>query len=310
MATPVQHRGRAAACILGAISLACMQDAIVKNVSSSLPAYEVVLFRTFIALPFLLAWLVYTGAYGAFFGSHRMMLLGRSLILCAAYFAFVLSIATLPIATAVSIYFTMPFFVAALSGYALDERVPLYRWVAIVIGFAGVLMTLRPTLDTLQPAAGLALFSAFGYAVGQMMGRKLSRHVAPVIVANWQNVTYLLVGALLAIGIAAIGETVTADKSIAFLTRPWLWPTTRQFVLLVVMGLMSVGAMVLFIYAYSHGEANFVAPFEYIAIFWAIFNGIAFFGDIPDGWNVVGATTVIAAGLWMVWMDGRRRSVR
>jgi drug/metabolite transporter (DMT)-like permease len=306
MAAPAQHRGTAAACILGAISLAALQDAIVKDVSGTLPAYEVILFRTSVALPFLLAWLVYSGDAVILFASHKRLLLCRSLILCAAYFSFVLSLATLPIATCVSIYFTMPFFVAGLSGYALGERVPLYRWIAIVVGFAGVLLSLRPTLGTLQPAVGLALFSAFGYAVGQMMGRKLSHHVPPVVVANWQNTIYLLVGAVLAIAMATLGDMNSADKSMAFLLRPWIWPNFHQLSFLVLMGFMSIGAMVLFIFAYTKGEANFVAPFEYTAIFWAMFNGITFFGDVPDIWNVVGTAIVIGAGLYMVWNDRRR----
>jgi drug/metabolite transporter (DMT)-like permease len=87
----------------------------------------------------------------------------------------VLSIAALPLATSVSIYFTMPFVVAALAGWSLGERVPPYRWIAITIGFAGVLHDGAPGIGSL-PARGdfTPLWSAVGYAIGQMIGRHLS----------------------------------------------------------------------------------------------------------------------------------------
>ncbi len=301
-----QHRGYAVACILAAILFATAQDAIVKGVSETLPAYETIIFRTVVSLPLLLGWLIHSRSIHLMFSEHMGALFLRSIILCSAYFAFVASIAAMPLATTVSIYFTMPFFVAGFSGYTLGERVPLYRWLAIVIGFIGVVIAIRPGLDSLEPAVFFALYSAFGYALGQMLGRKLSHRVPAVVVANWQNLVYLAVGAVVAVIIWAIGATATTDKSLAFLTRPWAWPDQEQLWLLLLMGVMSAIASVLFIKAYSFAEASFVAPFEYSAIVWATLNGIMFFNDVPDQWSLLGTVIVISAGLFMLWRDSRR----
>jgi drug/metabolite transporter (DMT)-like permease len=303
---PQQHRGKAVAFILSAILLATMQDAIVKGMSASLPAYETIIFRTLVSFPLLLGWLIHSRSLGLMFSQHLGALFWRSFILCSAYFAFVASIAALPLATTVSIYFTMPFFVAGLSGYTLGERVPLYRWLAIIAGFIGVIIAIRPTVDSLRPAVFFALYSAFGYAWGQMLGRKLSHRVPSVVVANWQNMIYFLVGAIIGLIVLATGGIGTEDKSLAFLTRPWSWPDQNQFWLLMLMGVMSAGAAVLFIQAYSHAEASFVAPFEYSAIVWATLNGILFFKDFPDQWNLIGTSIVITAGLFMLWFDRLR----
>ncbi len=306
MTAPQQHRGKAATYIVLAIFLACMQDGIVKGVSSTLPAYETIIFRTVVALPFLIGWLVRSGTISQMINPDMGLLFLRSLILCSAYFAFVLAIASMPIATTVSIYFTMPFFVAGFSGYMLKEHVPIYRWLAIIIGFVGVIITVRPTIETIEPGVFLALYSAFGYAWGQMLGRKLSYRVPAAVIANWQNLLYFVVGIVIGIGVYSLGISGAENKSLAFLTRPWIWPTTQQFWLLIAMGLMSAGALVLFIFAYKSAEANFVAPFEYTAIIWATLNGALFFNDFPDQWNLIGTALVIAAGLYMLWNDRKR----
>ncbi len=296
-----QERVKAALYAVFAVGLASMQDAVVKGVSADLPAYETIIFRTVSSLPLLLGWLWWSGSFSNLFpGKLLPLLLARSLILCSAYFAFVLSIAALPIATSVSIYFTMPFIVAALAGWSLGERVPGYRWFAICIGFAGVLLMVRPGSEAFQPAAFLALFSAFGYAIGQMMGRHLSMRIAPVVIINWQNITYFAVAVVVGLVAPLFSGMAIEDKSLAFLLRAWTWPDQQQLLLLIIVGVLSTFAATSFLLAYRHAEANFVAPFEYTALLWAVMNGMIFFGDFPDGYTWAGAAIVVCAGIWML----------
>ncbi len=307
MIKPEQHRGKAVAFALLAVLLANLQDAVVKGVSDTIPAYETMIFRTITAFPLLFGWLIYSGGFAQMFGAHVGALAMRSLLLGSAYLAFVLSIAAMPLATAVSIYFTMPFFVAGLSGYVLGERVPVYRWFAIMAGFVGVLITVRPGAQPMEPGVFFALYSAFAYAWAQMWGRKLSHRVEPAVIVNWQNFTYLAIGLVLGLVIWAVGDLGVSDKALAFLTRPWAWPNLTQFWLLLAMGILSSVAAAFFLLAYRHAEASFVAPFEYSAIIWATLNGMLFFSEFPDAWNWVGTTLVVAAGLWMLWKDKRSR---
>ena len=130
--------------LLMAIGFATSQDAIVKGMSSGYPVYETVAMRGFSATPVLLVWAWLEGQSLLHIPKAWRLIGLRSFILFTAYMAFALSIATLPLANAVAIYFTMPFFIAALSGWFLGEPVPLYRWVAIVVGFAGVIVSVRP----------------------------------------------------------------------------------------------------------------------------------------------------------------------
>ena len=229
----------------------------------------------------------------------------RALILCSAYLAFILSIAAMPMANTIAIYFTMPFFVAGLAGPFFGERVPLYRWIAITAGFAGVIVMVRPGVQVFEPASLLALYSAFGYAVGQMMGRKLAQQVAPLVIANWQNAIYLHLFGAVGLIAQATGFAGEGHKSLAFLTRPWVWPTLPDFLMLSFLGVLAAFTIVSFVSAYKFAESSFVAPFEYSAMTWAILFGLLFFNDFPDVLTWTGMAIVVGAGLFMLAMDRR-----
>jgi drug/metabolite transporter (DMT)-like permease len=299
-----QHKLKAIGFIILAVGLATSQDAIVKYMTGTFPAYETVAFRGLAALPFLLAWQARGQGFKALNTSMLGLVMLRSLILCTAYFSFVLAIAVMPLANAVAIYFTMPFFMAAMVGKGLGEKVPLYRWFAIIVGFVGVVITLRPGASTFQPASLFALYSAFGYAVGQMMSRHISQTVSPIVISNWQNLFY--VGFAILVGLAVYAMGFTGTDLMPSLTKPFQWPGTSEIVKLVILGLFSAIGATAFISAYQNAEANFVAPFEYTAMIWAVLFGIFVFNDFPDIYTWVGAAVVIAAGLFMLAMDHSR----
>jgi drug/metabolite transporter (DMT)-like permease len=307
-----QDKSKAALLALFSVAVASAQDAIVKTMAGTYPAYETVMIRTITALPVLLILLM---VFGGGLKALRTPLLGwiflRGLVLCTAYFAFILSIAAMPIANAVAIYFTMPFFVAILAGRFLGERVPLHRWFAIAAAFIGVLIMVRPfgggggEHDLF--AAACALYSAMGYAAGQMMGRALSQRVDPLVITNAQNLTYMVVAFVVFAFVSVTGIHLETNKSLAFLTRAFVWPTQHDFLLMAGMGMLSSVAAMSFTWAYKLGEASFVAPFEYSAMIWAVTFGLILFNDFPDRYTWIGMAIVVLAGLYLMEQDRKRR---
>ncbi len=302
MAPHRDNRLLATFCILGGVGLASAQDAVVKFMSSGYPAYETLLFRCIGTVP-IMAWYLWRSTDRQIMTPHWRRVVLRGLILGVAYLAFVLSIAAMPIANAVAIYFTMPFFVAGLAGPLLGERVRLHRWLAIVAGFAGVLVMVRPGAGVFEPAAILALISAMGYAVGQMIGRPLSQQVQPIIIAVWQNVIYTAIAAVLLVLFNLFDFGPFEHPSMVFLSRPWVWPGAFDAFLLIGHGVFAAFAMLMFVNAYKYAEANFVAPFEYSAMIWAVLYGLLLFNDFPDAYTWIGAAIVIAAGIAMTYRD-------
>jgi drug/metabolite transporter (DMT)-like permease len=296
------NRALATLCVLTGIGLASAQDAVVKYMSSGYPAYEMLLFRCIGSLPVLAVMLHKEGNWSLSTPLWPRVLL-RSLILAGAYLSFVLAIAAMPIANAVAIYFTMPFFVAGLAGPLLGERVRFHRWMAIIAGFVGVMIMVRPGVGVFEPAALLALMSAMGYAVGQMLGRPLSQKVAPIVIATWQNFVYAAMAIAMLILFSAGDFGSFSHPSLVFLSRAWVWPGAFDAALLLAHGVLAGCAMILFIHAYRLAETNFVAPFEYSAMIWAVGYGLLLFGDFPDGYTWVGGGVVILAGILMILRD-------
>ena len=155
-------------------------------------------------------------------------------------------------------------------------------------------------------ASLFALYSAFGYALGQMMGRDIARHVPPTVMAFHQNIVYLAVAAVLVAVSYSFDFSGVTHKSLSFLLRQWVMPAWPDLLLMCLLGAMASCGMILFGTAYKLAESSFVAPFEYSSMIWAVLFGFLLFGDIPGLHTVAGGVIVVSAGLFMLWMDRAR----
>jgi drug/metabolite transporter (DMT)-like permease len=288
-----------------AVGIACSGDAIVKWLSGNYPVHQVLFIRCVVGIPILALIVNRNASLASLIGPGTGLSLTRSLVLSSAYLAYILSIAAVPMADSVAIYFTMPLIVAVLAGPVLGERVRLHRWIAIIVGFIGVIIMINPGSGVLQPAALLALWSAIGYAIGQTLARRVVRTVPPAAMAFHSNAVYLAVAVSLAIGFSFFDMGNVQNKSLAFLARPWQWPPLPDLAAMMLLGATVAVAMVLFGMAYKSAESSFVAPFEYSAMFWALLLGFLAFGDVPGLRTLWGGAIVLVAGLLMLWVDRR-----
>ncbi len=289
----------------GAVGIASTGDTLVKWLSGNYPVHQVLFIRCLIGVP-ILALIVHRNAsFASLIGPGTALSLTRGLIMSSAYLAFILSIAAMPMADSVAIYFAMPLFVAVLAGPILGEHVRLHRWIAIIAGFIGVMIMINPGSGVLEPAALLSLYSALGYAFSQTLARRVVRSVPPATMAFHTNAVYLLVAVSLAVTFTLFDAGAVQHKSLAFLTRPWQWPPFFDLAAMLLLGSTVAIAMVLFGMAYKSAESSFVAPFEYTAMFWAALLGFLVFGDIPGLTTLWGGAIVLIAGLFMLWADRR-----
>lgn len=288
-----------------AVGISSGGDTVVKWLSDNYAVHQILVVRCLIGIP-ILAFIVHKQASLASLVSPGMGLsLLRGLIMSSAYLAFILSIAAMPMADSVAIYFAMPLIVAVIAGPLLGEHVALHRWIAIIAGLVGVIVMINPGSGVLEPAALLALYSAFGYAVSQTLSRLVVRRVPPAAMAFHTNLVYLSLAVILALVFTLIDMSAVHHKSVAFLARPWHWPSLIDFGAMLLLGSTVAFAMVLFAMAYKTAESSFVAPFEYSAMFWAAAFGFFVFGDIPGSRTLWGGAIVLLAGLFMLWADRR-----
>ena len=303
--TPVDNKLFAVLYVCGAVGIASSGDAIVKWLSGSYPVHEVLFIRCLIGIPILALIVNSNASLASLWSPGTGLSLTRGFIMSSAYLAFILSIAAMPMADSVAIYFAMPLFVAVIAGPMLGERVRLHRWIAIIGGFIGVMIMINPGEGVLEPAALLALYSAMGYAISQTLARRVVRTVPPAAMAFHTNAVYLIVAITLALTFTLFDMGHVEHKSLAFLARPWQWPTLPDLAAMLLLGASIAIAMVLFGMAYKNAESSFVAPFEYSAMFWAVVLGFLAFGDVPGLRTLWGGAIVLLAGLFMLWADRR-----
>jgi drug/metabolite transporter (DMT)-like permease len=193
--------------------------------------------------------------------------------------AFFLATVYLPLADVVTYYLACPIFVTALSAIVLRERVGWRRWTAILIGFAGVLIALRPSAQTISWPAMIALGGSLSFSVLMLITRSL-RATPDIVMATSQFVGTFLLGALM----SPFG---------------WVTPSAASLTMFAAAGVISISALLCVNRSLKLAPASVVVPYQYSMIVWAVMFGIIVFGDVPSPATIVGAAIIIGAGLYI-----------
>lgn len=193
--------------------------------------------------------------------------------------AFFLATVYLPLADVITYYLAGPIFVTAMSAVFLGERVGWRRWTAILIGFCGVLIALRPSAQTVSLPALIALGGSLSFATLMLITRSL-RKTPDIVMASSQFVGTFLLGAVLS----------------AF---HWVPPSPGSLVIFALAGCVSVTALFCVNRSLKLAPASVVVPYQYSMIVWAVIFGFVVFGDVPQVATLVGAAIIIGAGFYI-----------
>ncbi len=281
--------------ILSALAFTMMAAGI-KALSARYPVGQLIFCRSAFALIPLLVWLHFQGPLIAnirtsrFLGHLRRGLVGGTGMLCGF-----MALRSLPLPDATAIGYASPLLAVVLAAVVLKETVRIYRWTAVAVGFIGVLIMLSPHLNlrTLNAVASggaatgaaFALFGAFCSAWAMTEVRRLTRY------ETTGSIVFYFTLLTTAIGLSTI----------AF---GWVWPLSAgDALLMVVVGIIGGVGQILLTSSYRHGDASLVAPFEYTSMIWAVALGWFVFGDVPQQVVLLGASVVIAAGLFVIWRE-------
>src|SRR6202162_3385773 len=192
--------------------------------------------------------------------------------------AFFLATVYLPLADVVTYYLACPIFVTALSAMFLRERVGWRRWSAVLIGFCGVLLALRPSSQTVSWPAIIALGGSLSFAVLMLITRSL-RATPDIVLASSQFAGTFALGALSPFG--------------------WVTPSIGSLGLFAAAGCISVSALFCVNRSLKLAQASVVVPYQYSMIVWAVMFGYAVFGDVPSPATILGAAILIGAGFYI-----------
>jgi drug/metabolite transporter (DMT)-like permease len=285
------------------IAVFSVQDLIIKLLSGDYPVHQAMVIRSLTALPLLFLLVVLDGGVKSLASRRPGPMIGRGLVMFAAYTSYYLGLAALPIATSVALYFTAPLFITMLSVVVLGETVGLRRWAAVAVGFAGVLIMVRPGSQFFEWASLLPLFAGLAYAVSQVITRKLGEVERATTMSFYGNGVFLAGGALLAGALGAGGSASAEHPSLAFLIRGWAWPTTGDFLLMAACGVVAAAGLTLLTQAYRIAPANTIAPFEYSAVVWGALYGWLVWRELPAATTWLGMAIIIGAGLYVLYRE-------
>jgi drug/metabolite transporter (DMT)-like permease len=189
------------------------------------------------------------------------------------------ALAYMPLADVMTFYLASPIYVTAVSPFLLGEHVGWRRWAAVIAGFAGVMIALNPSAQSLTPAAMVAIVGSVSFSVLMILTRRV-RGTSDTVLVTTQMVGALIAGAVLA----------------PFTWVPLTWSDGG---LLVVLGAVATAAHICVNRSLKLAPASLVVPYQYTTIVWAIILGYVFFGDIPRTAMLVGAAIIIAAGIYI-----------
>ena len=209
----------------------------------------------------------------------------RTVLAAGAMFGFFYGVARMPLVEALTLGFTAPLMVTAMSMPVLGEHVGWRRWTAVVIGFLGVLLVLRPGGGDLSLAAFAVLFGSFCYASLAITARKLAATESSFALS-----VYVITGPLI-ISASMLGQGA------------WQAPDADGWLLFIAAGSCSVIAWIGIIGGYRRAAPALLAPFEYTALVGGAVAGYLIWHEIPDSWVVAGATTIIASGLFVAYRE-------
>lgn len=291
VARPVDDsRHRLAGIGLMCLALICFTgiDTSAKWLGHTLPPLEVAFFRYLVAA--VIAALVFwpTRVPNAWRTRRPLLQILRGLCLLGSTVFNFVALGHLQLAETMSISFSAPLLIAAMSGPLLGERIGLPRWLLIGLGFLGVLVVARPVGGHFQPAMLIAFTNVLCYAVYAVVTRRL---------AGVDSAASMLIFS------TALPVLVLAPA----LPSVWVWPSLPSlWLVMAIMGAFGALGHLLLTLAFGRAPASVVAPFTYTQILWMTLSGWLVFGDLPGPSTVLGAAIVVTSGFGLLWLERRR----
>lgn len=278
------HAGnlRGIAAMLAAVGFFSVMDAVMKLLAAHYPPAQVTALRGLTALPLVLAFVLWRGEAATVWRVRWPLHLLRGVVMVLMLTLFAFALQTLPLAESYTIFFIAPLLITVLAGPVLKEKVRAAHWAAIALGFAGVLIALRPAQDALLSLGALAvLAAALCYALSAVVGRVLTRTDSSASLVLWST---------LALAVGGVALAAPAWRTIA----PDHWALLAALAITGFAGQLSITE------AFRHGQAAVVAPFEYTALAWGVALDWLLWHTLPDGYTLLGGAVIVAAGLFLL----------
>ena len=288
--------------------LFAVQDVIIKQMSGAYPLHQIMTVRGLAAIPILLLLIHFSSGLVGLLRQRPALHLLRGSIMLLAFTCFYVALAGTSLTTATVLFFTAPFFISLLSIPLLGERVGLRRFAGIGVGFAGVLVVLRPEADGFGWYDLLPVAAAFFYACCQVMVRVARMTEAPAVMSLYASVAFVVLGALAGLLLESVPVPAGAGVGTGFLLRSWSLPGWGDGLLMVSTGFTSALGFMCMSNAYQREQASRISPFEYVMLIWIVVLSYLVWSEVPDGFTLLGTAMIIGSGIYVIRREARVES--
>jgi drug/metabolite transporter (DMT)-like permease len=270
--------------LLIGVTLFPMSDAVAKTLVASTGVLMLAWLRYGLHTVLMLPVAIARHRRRALLPRHFALQFTRGLCLATATLSFFAAVRHMPLADAIALVFVHPFVVTLLSPMLLGEKVGVRRWSAVVAGFIGVLIVLRPGLNIYAGGTLFALTAGISYGLFSVLTRRLAGSSPPLVTLSFT---------------ALVGLVATSA------TLPWAWQAVPPALAgpVVLMTVLGIGAHGFVIRAFEEAPASLLAPLGYFEIVGATGIGLVVFGDFPDPWAWLGIGIIVASGIYIAWRE-------
>jgi drug/metabolite transporter (DMT)-like permease len=263
--------------------LFAVMNTLVRWVSAEIPPLEIAFFRNFFAFISMLPWMITKG-----FAGLRTSRLGLHMVravfgVLAMSFWFT-AISIVPLANAIALNFTMPFFIVAGAAVFLGEKVGLRRWSAIGVGFVGMLVILRPGITEVSPVMALPIAAAVFMAVSALLLKHMSSTESAGTSVLYMNLLMMPLSLVPAMFV-------------------WIWPQWDVLLQLAVLGFLAMLAHLALARSYAEADISAIMPFDYARLPFIALFAFVMFGEVAEIWTWIGAAIIAASALYIAMRE-------
>ena len=276
--------GTAVAYLMAGVACGLGLDLCAKWLLADYPLQQFVFLRSLLGLLVFFAISRWYGGLSSLKTQRWKWHLLRTILATVAMFGFFYGLTKMPLVNTLTLAFTAPLIVTALSVPVLGEHVGWRRWLAVIVGFAGVLVILRPGAGLINLASLAVLAAALAYAGLAITARKLA-----ATETTYAMSVYVIVGPML-VSIFTLPDTIS-------------WPTPSAWFFFILAGVCSAGAWVGIVGGYRRASPAILAPFEYTALIGGAVAGYFIWDEVPDRYVIMGGAIIIGSGLYVVYRE-------
>jgi drug/metabolite transporter (DMT)-like permease len=281
--------------LVSAVFFAVM-SALIRYLGARYPIGEVVFYRSAFAIVPIVVLYAWRGELAATVRTDRPLgQASRGALSIVGMFCNFGALARLPLIEANAISFTSPLISVAFAALFLKERVRIYRWSAVTVGFLGVLVVLAPHFSSAEMTVIMASTASVAGVVYALLGS--------ITNAGTMIQTRKLTQSETTSSIVFYFSLICAIAGLVTWPFGWIAPTGPEFLVLACIGFLGGMGHILLTESYRYAAASVVAPFDYTSMIWALLLGYVMFGETPTVMIVIGSTIIAAAGLFVIWRE-------